>query len=405
MENSIELNKNTKIQPVYDANVLIELSNDLLAEVRVNINSKNTVILPIAELATLGVGISSLVPSFNTVTQTTTIATEGLFRIANAAVGDTLKYSTKTGNAWGALKTATGGSKLVQLAEAGPLSVRTQTATAFNPATIMMAAALYSIEKQLGEIVETQKQIVFHLEIKDEANVEGELETLTEIINNYKYNWDNQVYVQSSHKMVMDIKRKARSNMLAYQKKVVEIVSTKKFLVAQYQVNSISSDLEKKFKYYRLSLYTFSMASLMEIMIGCNYAEEYIEGIKEEIKKMSDNYRELFEKSSLFLEKVQTSAVEANVLKGIGTAGKNVGKFIGNIPLAKEGPVDEFLLDSGAHLKKSVMKMEKKIVHQFAALSNPGTRVFVEKMESIIQIYNHTAQICFDSKHIYLIAK
>ena len=39
--------------------------------------------------------------------------------------------------------------------------------------------------------------------------------------------------------------------------------------------------------------------------------------------------------------------IEANIVKGIGTVGKNFGKFIGGIPLIKEGPVDEFLQEKG----------------------------------------------------------
>ena len=347
-----------ELTPVEGQKDLMEITEGLLLDVRSSIESKKTMSVPIGELSTLGAGVASLVPAINTVTTTTTMATDGLFTIANKVAGDTLKMA-KNGNAWGAMKTAAGGSKMVQLAEAGPLTATSQAVAAINPATMMMAVALYSIEKQLGEIAETQKQILAFLEIKDEANVEGDLETLTELINNYKHNWDNEMYVQNSHKMVMDIKRTARSNMLTYQKKVAELVSSKKLLVAQGQVKSALSELEKRFKYYRLSLYTYSLASMIEIMLGRNYKEEYISGIKDEIVKLSGNYRELFEKSSIYLEKLGESAVEANVLKGIGTAGKAVGKFIGSIPLVKEGPVDEFLQDSGSHLKKNAIGMEK----------------------------------------------
>lgn len=97
----------------------------------------------------------------------------------------------------------------------------------------------------------------------------------------------------------------------------------------------------------------------MEIMLGGSYKEECISGIKEEIVKLSGNYRDLFEKSSLYLEKLGGSVVEANVLKGIGTAGKAVGKFIGSIPLVKEEPMDEFLQDGGANLKKNAIGMKK----------------------------------------------
>lgn len=402
MGDIVELS-NGGIAPIDKSKDLMEITEGLLLDTKSSIENKKTMSVPIAELSALGAGVASLVPAFNTVTTTTTLATDGLFTIANKVAGDTLKMA-KNGNAWGAMKTATGGSKMVQLAEAGPLTATSQAVSAINPTTMMMAVALYSIEKQLGEIAETQKQILSFLEIKDEAGIEGDLETLSELINNYKHNWDNEIYVQNSHKMVMDIKRTARSNMLASQKRVAELVASKKLVVGQGQVKSTLSEMEKRFKYYQLALYTYSLASMMEIMLGGNYKEEYITGIKDEIIKLSGNYRELFEKSSLYLEKLGRSAVEANVLKGIGTAGKAVGKFIGSIPLVKEGPVDEFLQDGGANLKKNAIGMEKQAVHQFAALNNSGTHIFVNKMEDMIQIYNHTERICFDDKQIYLVA-
>lgn len=382
---------------------LAETTGVLLAEARTAADRKKTLTVPIAELATLGAGVSSLIPALHTVTTTTTIATDGLYRIANRAVGDTLKMA-KNGNAWGAMKTAAGGSKLTQLSEAGPIAATSQVTAAINPATMLMAVALYSIEKQLGEIEATQKQILSFLEIGDEANAEADVETLTELIANYKHNWDNALYVQNSHKMVMDIKRAARRNMIAYQKKAEELVTVKKLVVTQGQVKSTLADLEKRFKYYKLSLYTYALASMMEIMLGGNYNEMYISGIKDEIEKLTEAYRSLFEKSSRYLEALGSSALESNVLKGVGTAGKAVGKLIGSIPLVKEGQVDEFLWDSGAHIKESAVDMEKEAVHRFAAVSNPCTAVFVDKLDDMIQIYNHTDEICIDDKQIYLVS-
>ena len=79
-------------------------------------------------------------------------------------------------------------------------------------------------------------------------------------------------------------------------------------------------DLLKKFKYYRLSLYTFSMSSLMEVMLGGNFNEEYVSGIKDEIRQMSEAYRDLFAKCSVYLENLSSSSIEKNFLAGIGTA-------------------------------------------------------------------------------------
>lgn len=399
----VNINNSNEVEVAKTENDLIKFTQGMLLDARAIINSKKTLSVPIAELSTLGAGVSSLIPALNTVTQTTTFPTGGLYYLANAGVGDVLK-GAKNGNFWGAFKTADGASKFAQFQAAGPLSSTTTTVAAINPAIMIMAVALFSIEKELGNIAEMERQILSFLEIEKESEIEADVETLMNIITKYKLNWDNEHFIASNHKLVLDIQRTARKNMNAYQKKVNEGLKAKQFIVAQNKVNSTLVDLEKKFKYYRLSLYTFSLASLMEIMLSGNFKEEYISGIKDEIREISQTYRDLFGECSLHLEKMGNSALEANVVKGLGTAGKAIGKFIGNIPLVKDGPVDEFLQDKGAHLKSNAIGMEKKSVGAFAALSNPGTGMIVEKIQDMVQIYNHTSQICFDKEKIYLIA-
>lgn len=388
---------------VRECNDLAEMTEEMLLDARKEIANTKTLSAPIAELALLGTGVASLIPALRKVTQTTTFNTQGLYQLANAGVGDTLKIS-KNGNFWGAFKTADGSSKFAQLQAAEPLSTTSTAVMPIDPAIMMMAVALFAIEQQLKGIEEKQKQILSFLEIEKESETEADVEILSKMITTYKHNWNNEHFIASNHKMVLDIQRTARKNMLSYKKKVAELLDSKKMIVAQAKVKSILSDLQKKFKYYRLSLYTFSMASLIEIMLSGNFKEAYISDIKTEIKKISLEYRDLFTECSMYLEKMASGSVEANVMKGIGVASKAVGKFIGSIPVVKEGQVDEFLQDGGAHLKENAQDMQKNILESFATLHNPGTGVFMEKMEDMIQIYNHTDRICFDDKKIYLIA-
>lgn len=58
----------------------------------------------------------------------------------------------------------------------------------------------------------------------------------------------------------------------------------------------------------------------------------------------------------------------------------------------------------GKHIKSNAKEIEMSAITAFAEISNPETRVFIDKMEDMIQIYNHTQRICFDDKNIYLIA-
>lgn len=375
--------------------LLLDTSNDLIAQASFSV--------PIAQLSTLGAGVSSLLPALRTVTQTTTIDAEGLYRLANASVGDALKPA-KDGNFFGALKTAQGGSKMARLQSAGQQSLTTKTTMPINPATMMMAVALFSIEQQLKGIAETGQQILSFIETEKESEIEADMQVLINIINQYKNNWDNEHYISSNHQIVLDIKRTARKHMNSYLKKVSADLEKKEYLVPKSKMTGRLTSFQKNFKYYRLSLYIFSMASLIEIMLSGNFKEEFIEENILEIEKLSLEYRNVFGECSKYLERIASCSLEANVLKGIGYASNTVGKLIGDAPIVNKSSVDEFLVDSSDQLKHAAKNIELESISAFAKFSNPETSLFTEKMRDMVRIYNHTTQICFDDENIYLIA-
>ena len=385
-----------------DSKSLQDISKELLLDARAAVSRDDTVSMPIAELVNLGDNASSLLSALHEVTTKKSADTEGLYRLAN--IGDGTLKAAKNGNFWGAFKDADGKSKMLQIQAVEPMDVENVASMPINPATMMMAVALFSIEQQLGNIEEIGKQIISFLEIEKQSEIEADVEFLTNVIGKYKHNWNNERFVASNHKMVLDIQRTARKNMLAYQKQVSEIVNANKLLVIKSKVNSTLEDIEKKLKYYRLSLYTFSMASFMEIMLSGNFKEENIEGIIAEIDSQSLAYRELFRDASSYLEKISNRSVEDNLAKGVGTASNAIGKAIGRIPLVEKGPVDEFLQDKGSKLKQSAKEREKEPILALADASNPGTGLFLDKMHEMVRIYNHTSEICFDQDNIYLLA-
>lgn len=63
------INTNTAIetQPGGDTGALLDITQSLLADARTALNSSGVLSVPIAELSTLGAGVSSLIPALNTV--------------------------------------------------------------------------------------------------------------------------------------------------------------------------------------------------------------------------------------------------------------------------------------------------------------------------------------------------
>lgn len=380
-------------------NELQNLAKDLILDTKTDIAKKKKISIPIAQLSTLGAGVSSLIPALHTVTQTSTVNTSGLYKLLNGD-GVGLKQS-RSGFLWGATKE----SKMGKFNEVNSVTKTTTTQIPIDPTTMMMAVALASIEKQLGDIAEMQKQILSFLETEKESDVEGDVETLSKIINDYKYNWDNELFVNSNHKLVLDIRRNANKNIKSYNKRIEEVIGSKDFLISQSNVSSALEKLTKDFKYYRLSLFSYSLSSLLEIMLSGNFKEEYISGIRDKIKQLSDNYRDLHTECSIYLEKISKSSIETNVLKGLGAVTKSIGGFIGSIPFVKDGPVDEFLIESGDSLSKTAGNIEEEKVKEFGKINNPNTVVFMDRMDEIIKIYNHTTDICFDENNIYLLTE
>ena len=393
--NEIIKKEENEIQKASENEGLLVDANNQLEEVRLSIVQENTISIPIAELSSLGTAICSMIPSLRKVTHKISFATDGLYRIVNAETGDILK-NAKDGKK--------GTSKLAKLSEAESISGTVETFRApLDPSTMMMAAALYSIQKELSNIEEMQRQIISFLQFEKESEIEADIETLIDIAKKYTLNWDNEHFVTSNHKQMLDIQRTARKNMIAYQKQVDAVIEKKRLFLNQGEINRIFADLEKKFKYYRLSLYSYSLSSFMEIMLSGNFKEAYINGVKAEILDRQFQYRNLFDKGSLYLEKLGGSVLESYLLKGVGVAGETLGKVIGNIPYIKDGNVDEFLQDNGEKIIKNASNLKTKAVYDFSLLNNPGTGMIINKLNDMNRIYNHTAEICVDQNNIYLV--
>lgn len=147
------------------------------------------------------------------------------------------------------------------------------------------------------------------------------------------------------------------------------------------------------------------MAALMEIMLHGTYTEAAILDVKKTVEAQALHYRDPYTKCSMMLEKLADKSLEQNLLQGIGFASKKAGQLIGSITLVKEGPVDELLQEGGAKLDKSASKMIESTLASFSEMSNPHISVFTDKMDDLIQIYNHTEVICFDEERLWLVGE
>ena len=174
--------------------------------------------------------------------------------------------------------------------------------------------------------------------------------------------------------------------MRAYQKTVTGEIEKQLLFALRNGVDSALANLMNQFKYYRMSIFVYAFSSLAEIMLGGNFKEEYIAAVGAEIEELAADYCGFFEKASQRLEKLSSDALDTTILKGIGRAGKSVGKFFGNIPGIRNTSVDKFLQESGDGLVDKASVIEEKAARRFADLGNPCTSHIAELMQNMTAI-------------------
>lgn len=382
------------------SNEIVNITENMLAELSMNEEPKNSICVPISQIKLLGNVVASAFGSFADNKATNPLGSGPLLQAVNIGSNEVLKQA-KDGTYWGAFKTVDGKSKMGKFKTIDPASVK-KTAP-MNPALIMMTASLYSLEKKIDKIELLSKQIVSFLENEKQAEIIADVQTLLDIMMNYKYNWNNELYLSSNHQLVCDIQRSARSNINLYQKRINDMLSEKKKSVTMKQTDELLNSFMVAFKYYKMGIYSFATATLLETMISGNFTEEYIENKIKEIQGIADSYREMFEKSSVYIEKLSSSTISNNVFKGIGKVSGTAGKLFSNIPVIKNGTVPKSLSEKSEDIKSSTKENDERAVRQFAELNNPQTRIIIDKLDEIKRI-NKFKNIIITDENIYLLS-
>ena len=136
-----------------------------------------------------------------------------------------------------------------------------QSPVSFDPTNLCMAIALMSINEKLDDIQETQKEIIEFLEEQEKAKLKGNLNILADILNNYKYNWNNETYKSHKHIQVQEIKRDAEQSLIFHRGVIEKILKKTSFLHSDGNVNEKIKKTENGYKDYQLSLYLYAFSA------------------------------------------------------------------------------------------------------------------------------------------------
>lgn len=385
------ITQNNKMQENKDNEILQMMNNasiyPMLKESEVGVS--NYTPLSLSRLATYGTAFQPLTTAIQTAVNG--VGGSGIYYVNTA--GKTMFQMKGTNNFIGSLQTSAG------MVGGGQAKM---TPLACDPTMIFMAAALANIDKKLDAIQDMQKEMMDFLVQKEKADLKGNLNFLFDVFNNYKYNWNNEMYKNSNHIKVLDIRQEAEKKIAFYREQIIAKVNKKSFIHSDQTVNKQLQAIQDQFKDYQLSLYLLGFSSFLEVMLLGNFDANYLTGISDKLEKYSLNYRELYTKCYDEIESYSSTSVQSSMLKGIAKASTSVGKFVEKIPVISKGQADEALIAAGDKLDElNAGKLRKQMSSLIEHQSN-SIRPFIENIDTVNELCNKPVQLLVDKENLYI---
>ncbi|SDJ18933.1 hypothetical protein [Proteiniclasticum ruminis] len=271
-----------------------------------------------------------------------------------------------------------------------------------NPTMLFMAAALANIDKKLDDIKELQIEMLSFLVQKEKSALRGDLHFLSDVFNNYKYNWNNEKYKNANHIKVLDIRQNAGKAMDFYQEQIKSKIGKRKLLHSDKDARKDLQKIMAELKEFQLSLYLFGFAYFLEILLQENFDESYLQAVINKIEAHASNYGALYSEVYMNTENSFKTSVQSRLFSGISAVNKMAGEKLSKVPGVSKSQLDETLLDVGEKLgrygeKRVEITMEQLSEEQFSCVEP-----FVENIMMINRMYNSPLAFMFDEESLYL---
>ena len=113
-------------------------------------------------------------------------------------------------------------------------------------------------------------------------------------------------------------------------------------------------------------------------------------------------YTELYNDCHSQIASYQRTAIEAQLLGGLGSVAKTVGQKIAAVPVLSKGPVDEALISAGESIGKFNKDAVAKKLEVFAPLEDSRMLTFIENVRRLDLLYNRADGMITDGENLYI---
>ena len=368
----------------------------------IEVSKRRTKRLPFGEIAALGAAFASVPEQFRTIEQSLAPAAGQLYRVVFPEGSTGVLKTTKAGKTYGFTKTWDGASKCVTLVPSdGEQQVSTEIP--YDPTSMFMAAALMQINEKLDEIQTTQQEMFEYIRNKDKASLRGNLATLSDVLSNYQFNYDNAQYKTNKHVLVQQIRNDAEAAVIQHRAQIVSKLEDEGLVHVDKSVRDKVEALLDEFEEYRLSVYLYAYSSFLEIMLLENFDQQYLDAVAQKIEERSLSYRVLYTKAYNLLDAQADSSVSVLALGGVSSAMGLLGRAIEKTPVGDATSIDEALHDASHGVSSLKSAVKEDMIGGLVDACSSDVRPFVKNIKMLDSLFNEPSMLLSDGEAIYVV--
>lgn len=281
----------------------------------------------------------------------------------------------------------------------------TQTGTKvaqMNPYAMMITLAVSMVTKKLDAIKDAQLEIMEFLKLQEESKIKGNIKTLQEISNEYKFNMNNDTYKNNKHILVQDIKRDSEQSIILAKEVIVSKASKTKALHFDKAVKKKKELVEKAFENYHLALYQFSYSSFLEVMLLENFDENYLNTVYDKINKYIEEFIKLRNDCYEKILKDSNTSVETTAVKEFSKVTKFLGEKVKKVKWLDEENIDDELLAISDKSESFNETKISKVLNDFIEDQEKCSLVFAENINKLKKLFNNEIDILVDESYIHI---
>lgn len=365
------------------AKSLAELDLAPVGPGKVELARPDAVKLPLGEMTSLGVGLSSL-----------SKVGEQLYRVKLPA-GATLKQA-KDGLFSSSATLLDGSPAWAKFEQVAPGLV-------FDPTAVAVAAALAQINQKLDGIQDSIDRMFGYLRTKDKAADLAALDDLKAVLDEYRYNLDNAQFKRLKLALVQDVNSHAQKRIRELQAHLSEASHKKGLLELRGQAADATAAALDDLKDYQLAVYLYSFSSFLGVMLLENYDEGYLAMKAEDIREKAREYRKAYTACFDAIESRNRQTLDSYVLGGISAGLSGLGHLVEMTIFADATDIDEALADAARDVDGFNEEENNRLTHLLAQAKDPGVRPFAEGIDAVNRVYNRPYQVLTDGESVYVL--